>query len=177
MAATRGDARKTQLQWQMPTTLDDLHLCEPAERRNRPHPGEPGEVAEEFRRRVWKRIVAERADGDDRDFVERAKHRRFRQQHQVATGKIDGLVARLRSGYAPAGHAPVVVVKITRRQVENRQWPEANRSETPSQRPEFGALPPEALPDIHRMNAPVPLRQLGEHHTGIKTAADQRTDR
>src|SRR5437879_4558499 len=100
-AAFRGEARETQLQRQMPAALDNLRLGKSTERRDHADARYAGKVPEELRRRVGKRIVPERADGNHRYIVQRAEHSGFRQQHQVSAGKIDGCIARLRTGNTP----------------------------------------------------------------------------
>ena len=79
------DAGETQMQRQLPTPLNDLLFAQRSERRanlefkTERNAGHPREISEEFRRRIGKRIMAECADRDDRDFVEFAKHRGLRQ--------------------------------------------------------------------------------------------------
>src|SRR5271169_5794081 len=91
----------------------DLFLGKRAERGDDPDmkiegfAGGGGEVAEEFGRGVGERVMAERTDGDGVDLVERAEHGSFREQHQVAAGKVDSFVGCSRAGHATASRAPV----------------------------------------------------------------------
>ena len=75
-----------------------------------------------------------------------------------------------------ASCAPMVAVEIANGQVKNGKWSDADRAEIPAEMVKFGALPREILPDENRIDAPVTLRQLGNEHATVETAADQSTD-
>jgi len=118
------------VEWQFETkaATDDLFLSERTERSDdsdvgaEAFAGGGGEVAEEFGRGIRERIVAEGADGDGVDLAERAEYGSFREQHQVAAGKVDGFVGSSRAGHAPASRAPMRTVEISRGQMEDGQW-------------------------------------------------------
>lgn len=167
------------MQWPRPVTSDDCGLLQLAKRCNDPNTGHGREAAEKFWRRIRKWIMAKRTYRDDRNFVQRAEHRRLRQQHQIPTGKVNSFVPRLGPRHTFAGRAPMLPVKITGRKFENGQrldTRQLRRSEKPPERMKFGSLPHKALPDEDRMNLPVTFRHFDQQRTTIHTAADQNAD-
>jgi len=114
-------------QFESKAAADNLFLGERSQRGDdskaeiKGRTGGDGEFAEEFGRRVRKRIVVERADGDGANFMERAENGSFGKKQQIPAGEIDSFVASFRARHPPASRAPMRTVEIIRGQTEDGQ--------------------------------------------------------
>ena len=134
-----------------------------------------GKGVEEVRRRIGKRVAAERSDRDSRDAVRAGPNGGQRNEEDVAAWQVGVLVGFIGGGDARTGDAPMVAVEIGSWGREDGcpfyVWV-VERVDEQSKKGKFRIFPPETALHIDGVDFGV-IRQLCDQDRGVQTAACQ----
>jgi len=134
---------------------------------------------EESRAAVGERVRLERAEGQGPDVPEPAPDGRLGREEQVTTGQVNRPVVGPGPGHPGlAGEAPVVVINLRDRLVEDRQGHEtrprrAHRSQVGTENGKLDVLPPQAEPDVDREHPREVAEQVDTEDRTVHPAADE----